>query len=43
MAFVWNLTQKMIQNNLFTKQRQTLRFQNLAYVTKGEPLKGGIN
>ena len=34
---------KKIQNNLFTKQKQTQRFWNETIVTKGETLGGGIN
>ena len=29
-TYMWNLT-TIIQNNLFTKQKQTHRFQNLTY------------
>ena len=33
----------MIQINLFTKQKQTHRFENKLMVTKGERCGGGIN
>ena len=34
---------KMIQMNLFIKQKQTHRLRNKHMVTEGERLKGGMN
>ena len=39
---MWNL-KKMIQMNLFTKQKQTHRLQKTNMVTKGERWGRGIN
>ena len=39
---MWNLIE-ITHKNIFTKQKQTRRFQNETMVTKGEMLEGGIN
>ena len=41
-TYMWNLI-KMIQMNLFTKQKQTHWSQNQTYITKGEIWGKGIN
>ena len=38
-TYMWNLKKKMVQMNLFTKQKQSHRYKNKLTVTKGE--RGG--
>ena len=40
-AFMWNLKKKMIQVNLFTKQKQTHRLRERTYGYGGREGRGG--
>ena len=42
-AYMWNLKKKMIQMNLFTKQKQTHRLRELTYGYHGGGWGGGID
>ena len=41
-AYMWNLKKKMIQINLFTKQKQTHRLKRTNLWLPGDKGKGGI-